>query len=288
MRLTGGLHPPSSASAEALYVNGRPTHSQQEYTEQTVVVRGQDLKVKYVSIVWMKDAFVQQWALNDIEARRGEKGRRKRNYMGRLKPLHHWENIVYFYDFLLEDNQTFLFVAKTNTAPPIANSIWLIQLTVITIINIAKSSYLCGAAFSVFVLFALWSNYCCCNCCKHKPGEISQRVLALVFVLRATLFHHFCTSFLTRYKMFDHLEASACRNWTHCLLIEENCTLGDAVHLMGANKASQSLKCSGISVEHKCHCVRGKSEGASMKQHLHVCVNILKRWKENTWRKQVL
>lgn len=75
MRLCGGFHPPSAASAEALYVNGRPTHSQQEYTEQTVVVRGQHLKVKYKSIVWMKGVFVQQRALDDIEAMRGARER---------------------------------------------------------------------------------------------------------------------------------------------------------------------------------------------------------------------
>lgn len=54
------LQLPFTASGEASYVNGRPTHSQLKCTEQTVFVRGQNLKFKYKSIVWMKGMFVHQ------------------------------------------------------------------------------------------------------------------------------------------------------------------------------------------------------------------------------------
>ncbi len=53
---------------EALYVNDHPTHSQSTCRNPTILVRGQNLKVKYKSIKWIKGMFVYQWILKDVEA----------------------------------------------------------------------------------------------------------------------------------------------------------------------------------------------------------------------------
>lgn len=60
MHFNNSYHPPCAACAEALYVNDHPTPFQQTCRNQTVFVRGQNLKVKYKSIQWIKGMFVDQ------------------------------------------------------------------------------------------------------------------------------------------------------------------------------------------------------------------------------------
>lgn len=114
--------------------------------------------------------------------------------------------VVCSYYFLLENNPIKRFcwlqsgqcrVLTPTPCSSIANFIWLIQLTLMIMINIAKSSNLCCSAFFVVVVF-FGFFFCLMEqllFLQHKPGEIRKCVCARVFVLRATLFHCFCCPF---------------------------------------------------------------------------------------------
>lgn len=130
----------------------------------------------------MKGVFVQRRALNDIEAMRGEREKewerekRKQSVLGFLNPIAvggtpRFCHVVCSYYFLLENNPIKGFcwlqsgqcrVLTPTLCSPITNFIWLIQLALIIMINIAKSSNLfCSAFFRCGFFFCFCFHFFC-------------------------------------------------------------------------------------------------------------------------------